>query len=303
VISYKNCNEVTRLATLEQLVPLVRRFSGLTTIILTSVVVNFELLEALGTLPHLSSLTYDASYPYDQLELRAPYGHFKAKYLNKRLHLLPKNLKEISFGLSCADIEEKAVDFLLSILSASRETLSSLTMDLQPMLGALSLRHLCKMYFPCLSTMAIYYADPIDWPELRAFCSEHAAHLRSAEILFFADGSEPQDYLCMADIPGLEDSVNEAMIGRAAMVMRGNKEDPKSKDKEEPPHVVLEELALEWCRCSMLKTIGKIHPIIRVLNLWELDIIPDIEDGSDTDNTEDDSQSRLPIEVRDSLEY
>lgn len=241
----------------KQLVPIVQKLRMITTIVLTGVVVNFELLVALGTLLHLTSLTYDAPYPYDTLIRVSRYGVFDPRHLKQHLHLLPKKLKEISFTLSCSDTEGHAIQFFLCIISASESSLTSLTVDLRSMEGGVSLKGLLKMQLPSLSSLTIYYLG-FDWPYFRDFCSRHSPHLQHVEVYFHIDFVHHDELLRIADIPGIEDSSSEHRLEVVAMVMRAEGVSKPS----------VKELALEQCSWSILKYIGQAHPAIRVLNAW-----------------------------------
>jgi hypothetical protein len=248
------------------LVHLILGLSGLTTITIIGVSVNLDHMIALGKLSNLTSLTYDHSIMFPT----TAFIGFSIQDLEKSKHLFPSRLKAVSFTLSTHQYQPTALALLLSVLSASADSLDSLVVNIQVILRSSSLKDLFKMDFPVISNLVVYSYNT-QWSNFHNFCTRHYPHLQKVEYLLHlvCDADIPQ----VNDIPGLESSPFAIPALAFAVLMRTQvPEIGILKFSEDPPtpSLVVEELTIQRGHWMMLDIIARDHSSIKILNAWDL---------------------------------
>lgn len=268
-------NEINFQAVKEQLIPCIQGLPNLTAVTLDSVILNVELIHTLGSLNNLSSLVYQISYPYQQLASNERYGSFSIGQLQRRHHLIPSRLRSLHVEVSCIDEEFVAQMLLMEIIKASSQSLRLISINLcDGEIGrSFDLSKVFDIEFPNLINFAIYHTNT-SWHSIETWWKEYSPSLNDVRILAHhervhetevsdADSDFPSQIIYrLKHLPGMQ-----CVKGRAA---RWRIEQSDSLIELDPSgNLTLREVSLVQGKWEMLYYIGRQHPFLRVVNIWD----------------------------------
>jgi hypothetical protein len=257
----------------EQLSPCVERLSNLTTLTLINVILNVEVIQALGILQHLNSLAYQVPYSCSSLWNNRRYGSFDVNLLKERPDLIPSKLRSIHVQYACVDQDHIASQLLVEMLKASAENLTTLGVDLSDYyIGQhFDLFNICHIDFPMLERLAIYHvAGP--GLGLDRFYNRHSSHLREVRVLLQIqdyeshgidfDGSEAREGHCLKYFPRMSKVHTNFTTWPIT-------EYEAYLEIDCAGQLTAAEVSLLEGNWGMLALIGERHPHIRVFNMWD----------------------------------
>lgn len=257
----------------EQLSPCIERLSNLTTLTLVNAILNVEVIQALGTLQHLTSLAYQVPYSYSSLCTNQQYGGFDVDLLKERPDLIPSKLRSVHVQYTCIDQSHIASQLLVEMLKASAGNLITLEVDLSDCYVGqyLDLFNICEIDFPRLQRLGLYHvAGP--GSSLDRFYHRHSSRLREVKVLLQVedyeshginfDGSEVRAGHCLKSFPGM--SKVHPKFTRWPIT-----EYEAYLEIDSAGQLTATEVSLLKGNWGMLALIGERHPYIRVFNMWD----------------------------------
>jgi hypothetical protein len=269
---YLALNQITFSAVQQQLVPSIKSLSNLTSLTFQKVVMSVELVVAMGLLPNLTFLIYDIPYPNGLLSLNPAFGTFTVDELAKHPRRAPSKLQSISIQFQSNDAEYFAFAILYIMLRASRRSLRIINIDFNCCCGWMPVHRILYDDYPNLYRISLYHAN-FTWSSFTAFYEAHAEQLKHVSILFVGarrpDHAEGMDQFFLREIPGLERFTApqyKVPTWHIEMFTMNLSIDQDCK-------VTAHEMSMVRGRWEMLPHIVKEHPHLRVLNMWDGQVI------------------------------
>jgi hypothetical protein len=266
-------NRINFEAVKEQLSPCIQRLSNLTTLTLVNAILNVEVIRALGTLQHLTSLAYQVPHSYSSLWTNWRYGSFDVEMLKERPDLIPSKLRSVHVQYTCVDQSRIASQLLVEMLKASAGNLTTLGVDFSDYcIGQyLDFSDICDIDFPKLERLAIYHvAGP--GSSLERFYHRHSLHLREIKALLQVENYESHGI----NIYGTEIRAGRGLKSFPGMSKVHRKftswpitEYEAYLEIDSAGQLTATEVSLLKGNWGMVALIGERHPYIRVFNMWD----------------------------------
>jgi hypothetical protein len=233
---------------------------------------GIELVKAMGMLPNLTFLIYDIPYPNSLLALNPSFGTFADDELARHPRKAPSSLQSISVRFQSNDAEYLAFGILYSIIRASRKTLQLIHIDFNYCCGWMPVHRILLEHYPNLHRISLYHTN-FTWTSFSGFYEVHSEQLKHAGIMFIgarrADRVEEEEQFFLHEIPGLghltapQYTVPLWRIDLFTVNLR----------IDQDCRLSAYEMMIMRGRWEMLYHIVKEHRHLRVLNMWDGQIV------------------------------